>query len=91
MYNGRPRGIGVTKQFERLVHKDTLLLIYKQFHAATFTVDDIENAISSSYGIDRISIEKHVRWLLRNGYIKGSGRYRFVVPVDGWVFDGRVH
>jgi predicted transcriptional regulator len=81
----------VTVQFSRLIHKETLEIIYRQFHAATFTVDDIENAISSSYGIDRRSIEKHVRWLLRNGYIKGSGRYQFVVPVGEWVFDGRVH
>jgi len=74
-----------------LIHKETLIIIYKQFQEATFTVDDIENAISSSYGIDRRSIEKHVRWLLKRGYIRGDGRYRFVVPVDGWVFDGRVH
>ena len=81
----------MTVQFSRLIHKGTLEIIYRQFHAATFTVDDIENAISSSYKIDRRSIEKHVRWLLKRGYIRGDGRYRFVVPVGEWVFDGRVH
>lgn len=81
----------MTVQFTRLIHKETFEIIYRQFHAATFTVDDIENAISSSYEIDRKSIEKHVRWLLKRGYIRGDGRYRFVVPVGEWVFDGRVH
>ena len=81
----------MTVQFYRLIHKETLLIIYKQFHAATFTVEDIENAISSPHGIDRKSIEKHVRWLLKMGYIRGDGGYRFVVPIGEWMFDGRVH
>ena len=81
----------MTVQFSRLIHKETLEIIYRQFHAATFTVEDIENAISSPYGIDRRSIETHVRWLLKMGYIQGDGRYRFVVPMGEWMFDGRVH
>lgn len=74
-----------------LIKQSTLEAIYRKFHAATFTAEDVLKLL---YWID--CVEKHVRYMQKKGWIAGVNemeprKFQFVVLIEDWKFGREVH
>jgi len=74
-------------QFESLIQKRTLKIIYQKFSKRYFTTQE---AVTQFYWLG--CIEEHVQYMQERGWISlDDGLFRFVVRMEDWSFEEDVY